>query len=208
MARDGGRLVVTLEPDADGGATVIATGPDQLGLLAAVTGVVALHRLDVHRASATSDATSGRALSELAVQARHGSDLPTAARLTADVAAVLAGDGRPLSERLAEREQAYPVRRRGLPPAPPEVRFDDHSSDSTVVEVRAPDGPGVLHRTVEALLGAGLDIRTAIVSTIGADVVDAFYVRRPGIGPLPPGAPRDQVREAVLTALLPASSVR
>jgi [protein-PII] uridylyltransferase len=208
MGRNGGGLLVTLEPDSHGGGTVIATGPDQLGLLAAVTGVVALHRLDVRRASASSDAATGQALSELAVQPRHGADLPTAARLTADVAAVLGGDARPLSERLIERESAYPSRRRGLPAAPPEVLFDDRSSDATVVEVRAPDGPGVLYRTVSALLGQGLDIRTALVSTIGADVVDAFYVRRPGSGPLAPGAARDQVREAVLAALLPASPVR
>ena len=69
------------------------------------------------------------------------------------------------------------------------MRFEDRSVDSTVVEVRAPDGPGVLHRIVEALVGAGLDIRTAIVSTIGADVVDSFYVRTPE-GPAPGGRPR------------------
>ena len=103
---------------------------------------------------------------------------PPAGRLTADVAAALSGEGRPLAERLAERDRAYPSRRRGLPPAPPEVRFEDVSTGSTVVEVRAPDGPGVLHRVVEALRRTpGLDIRTAIVSTIGADVVDSFYVR-------------------------------
>ena len=42
-----------------------------------------------------------------------------------DVEAALSGDGRPLAERLAERARAYPTRRRGLPPAPPEVRFED-----------------------------------------------------------------------------------
>ena len=36
----------------------------------------------------------------------------------------------------------------------------------------------------------GLDIRTAIVSTIGADVVDSFYVRHAGEGPLPGGRRR------------------
>jgi [protein-PII] uridylyltransferase len=69
-----------------------------------------------------------------------------------------------------------------------------------VVEVRAPDGPGVLHRVVEALVGAGLDIRTAIVSTIGADVVDSFYVGT-SEGPLPEGSPRDALRDAVLKSL-------
>ena len=190
-------LMVTIEPD-ELGAVVIATGPDRVGLMAAVTGAVALHRLDVRRASA---AVSGdRALTELWVQTRHGDALPSPGRLTADVAAALAGEGRPLTERLAERERAYPSRRSGLPPAPPTVRFEDRSVDATVVEVRAPDGPGVLHRIVEALVGAGLDIRTAIVSTISADVVDSFYVHTPE-GQLPEGAPREALREAVLKAL-------
>ncbi len=193
-------LLVTVEPD-EMGAVVVVSGPDRVGLLAAVTGTVALHRLDVRRASAAASAgPQQRALTELWVQPRHGEDLPPPGRLTADVAAALSGEGRPLSERLAERARAYPSRRRGLPPAPPEVRFEDRSVDSTVVEVRAPDGPGVLHRIVEALVGAGLDIRTAIVSTIGADVVDSFYVRTPE-GPLPEGEPREALREAVLKAL-------
>jgi [protein-PII] uridylyltransferase len=107
-----------------------------------------------------------------------------------------------LTERLREREAAYPTRRRGLPAAPPEVRFEDVASDATVVEVRAPDGPGVLYRVVEALRAEGLDIHTAIVSTIGADVVDSFYVRGPGSQPLRPGAERERVRDAVLKALV------
>ena len=200
MKRGGDDLVLTIEPDHHG-ALVIATGPDQVGLMSAVTGAVALHRLDVRRASAAvSSAPDRRALIELSVQPRHGDALPPAGRLTADVKAALSGEGRPMSERLAERDRAYPSRRRGLPPAPPEVRFEDRSTGSTVVEVRAPDGPGVLHRVVEALVGAGLDIRTAIVSTIGADVVDSFYVRTPG-GPLPAGPPREELRDAVLKAL-------
>ncbi len=201
MDRGDGRLVVTLQPNSHGGS-VIVTGPDQVGLMAAVTGVVALHRLDVRRASATGTGDpENRALIELWVQPRHGDDLPAPSRLTKDVASALSGEGRPISERLAERERAYPGRRRGPPPAPPEVRFEDVSTGTTVVEVRAPDGPGVLHRVVEALLGSGLDIRTAIVSTIGADAVDSFYVRNRGDGPLLAGEPRESIRRAVLTAL-------
>ncbi|MCW2545699.1 MAG: UTP-GlnB [Mycobacterium sp.] len=204
MHRAGGQLTVTVEPDTHGGR-IIVTGPDQVGLLSAATGVVALHRLDVRRASAAvTSAPESLALLELFVQARHGDDLPSGSRLTRELAAALAGEGRPLSERLTERERAYPTRRPGLPAAPPEVRFEDTLSGSTVVEVRAPDGPGILHRVSEALVKAGLDIRTAIVSTIGADVVDSFYVGHDGDGSLPEGAPRQAVRDAVLQALAPA----
>ncbi len=51
-------LMVTIEPD-ELGAVVVATGPDRVGLLAAVTGAVALHRLDVRRASAAVSDPSG-----------------------------------------------------------------------------------------------------------------------------------------------------
>ena len=93
---------------------------------------------------------------------------------------------------------------RGVPSLaspPPEVLFDDSAEGATVVEVRAQDGIGVLHRIVGGLAGHGLDVRTAIVSTLGADVVDAFYVRGRDGGPLPDGAERERVAHAVLAAL-------
>ena len=201
MDRENGTLTVTVESDTLGGHITI-TGPDQVGLLSAATGIVALHRLDVRRATAVVTlAPDRRALLELFVQARHGDDLPTGSLLKRELAAALAGEGRPLTERLAESERAYPSRRKGLPAAPPEVRFEDTLGGSTVVEVRAPDGPGILHRVSGALVKAGLDIRTAIVSTIGADVVDSFYVGHDGNDSLPEGEPRQAVREAVLQAL-------
>jgi [protein-PII] uridylyltransferase len=43
--------------------------------------------------------------------------------------------------------------------------------------VRAPDGIGVLYRITRALAELQLDIRHAKVATLGAEVVDSFYVR-------------------------------
>jgi [protein-PII] uridylyltransferase len=81
----------------------------------------------------------------------------------------------PLEERLAQREAAYA--RPGRLVAPSTVRLvDDASETATVVEVRAPDELGVLHRIAHVLETHGLDVRSAHVSTLGADVVDAFYV--------------------------------
>ncbi len=45
-----------------------------------------------------------------------------------------------------------------------------------MVEVRAPDAVGVLYRITRALAEADLDVRRAKVSTLGHEVVDAFYV--------------------------------
>jgi [protein-PII] uridylyltransferase len=61
------------------------------------------------------------------------------------------------------------------------VRVDnDASATATVVEVRALDGIGVLYRITRALADLDLDITVAKVSTLGNEVVDAFYVRTPG----------------------------
>ena len=53
---------------------------------------------------------------------------------------------------------------------------DDESHTATVLEVRAPNRIGVLHRITRALAEVGLDIRHATVQTLGEDVVDTFYV--------------------------------
>ena len=54
---------------------------------------------------------------------------------------------------------------------------------------RAPTRPGLLYRVARALDEAGADVRAARISTLGADVVDAFYLvgawsdaDRPGAG--------------------------
>ena len=48
-----------------------------------------------------------------------------------------------------------------------------------MVEVRAEDIVGQLHRITRALVECHLDVTSAKVSTFGAAVVDAFYVRGP-----------------------------
>jgi [protein-PII] uridylyltransferase len=57
---------------------------------------------------------------------------------------------------------------------------DNNASDAaTVVEVRAEDVVGQLHRITRALVDCHLDLTSAKVSTFGSAVVDAFYVRGP-----------------------------
>ncbi len=87
-------------------------------------------------------------------------------------------------ELLAERDAAYP-RRRGITAPPPRVRVAPAASHhATVLEVRAQDAPGLLHRIGQALEGDGLRVRSAHVSTLGANAVDAFYVTDAGGRPL------------------------
>ena len=53
---------------------------------------------------------------------------------------------------------------------------NEASSTATIFEVHAVDRRGVLFRIADVLADAGLDIRHAKISTLGAEVIDTFYV--------------------------------
>jgi [protein-PII] uridylyltransferase len=159
--------------------------------------VLALHRLDVRSASVRPRGSTAVAVCR--VQARFGS-LPDWALVQHDLLRALAGE-LDVAAVLASREAAY-APRTALPVAEPAVRLLDDASDSaTVVEVHAADGLGVLHRITAALTRAGLDVRTAHISTLGADVVDAFYVVGPDGGKLTGPLLRDRLQQELLVAL-------
>ncbi|HWA68124.1 MAG TPA: [protein-PII] uridylyltransferase [Mycobacteriales bacterium] len=167
---EAGELAVSLHGSA---LTVVA--PDRPGLMARWAGVVALHRLTVRSATATFAATpAGRmAITTLEVAPKFGA-IPDVDALAADVRRAY-DDTLPLDARLAERERTYASD--AVPAAPPMVLwFDDESHHSTIVEVRTHDSEGLLHRLTKTLAAEGLDVRSARIQTLGAEVVDAFYV--------------------------------
>ncbi|WP_441250071.1 [protein-PII] uridylyltransferase [Kitasatospora sp. McL0602] len=164
--------------------------PDQPGLLGTVAGVLALHRLTVRAAGLRELDPIGAGpvlLLSWTVAAEYG-ELPEAARLRADLRRALDGS-LDVARKLAERDAAAP-RRRGIPTPPPVVAVapGTASSTATVLEIRAHDAPGLLHRIGRALDTAGVRVRTAHVSTLGADAVDAFYVTDTAGLPLAPDA--------------------
>jgi [protein-PII] uridylyltransferase len=182
-----------LDADRDE-VTVVAR--DQRGLLSVAAGVLALHRLDVLSAAVFSRGSTVVAVFRVAP--RFGA-FPDWSAVRADLRAALDGS-LDVRERLAARDRPYSPPR--LPVAAPTVRFvDDASKTATVVEVRAADVRGALHRICAALDSSGLAVRSAHISTLGADVVDAFYVVGPDGGPLRDPALRDQVQAAVLASL-------
>ncbi|MFD1658367.1 [protein-PII] uridylyltransferase [Streptomyces caeni] len=177
------------EPEPLGVELLIAV-PDQPGVLPAVAGVLAMHRLTVRTAELrTLDLPDGVhdgsvLLLDWRVAAEYGS-LPQAARLRADLVRALDGS-LDIAGRLAERDAAYP-RRRGVVPPPPRVTVAPAASrHATVIEVRAQDAPGLLFRIGRALEKSGVRVRSAHVSTLGANAVDAFYVTT-GTGASLPG---------------------
>ncbi|WP_328493710.1 [protein-PII] uridylyltransferase [Streptomyces sp. NBC_00414] len=170
------------------GVELLIAVPDQKGVLPAVAGVLAMHRLTVRtaelRAFELPDGVSGSVLLlDWRVAAEYGS-LPQAARLRADLVRALDGS-LDITGRLAERDAAYP-RRRGIVAPPARVSVAAAASRlATVIEVRAHDAPGLLHRIGRALENAQVRVRSAHVSTLGANAVDAFYVTGPDGSPLP-----------------------
>jgi len=158
--------------------TVTVVAPDRSGLLAEVTGVLALHGLNVRTADVAGE--DGVAVEIFTAEPSRGR-WPSAARLSEDLSAVMRGT---LSSdtQLAERARTYRSDRRATRPqlVSTQVTVDNNASaSSTVVEVRAEDVVGQLHRITEALVECHLDVISAKVSTFGAAVVDAFYVRGP-----------------------------
>jgi [protein-PII] uridylyltransferase len=170
------------------GVELLIAVPDQPGVLPAVAGVLAMHRLTVRtaelRALTLPDGVEGSVLLlNWRVAAEYGS-LPQAARLRADLVRALDGS-LDITARLAERDAAYP-RRRGTIAPPPRVTVASAASrHATVIEVRAHDAPGLLHRIGRALEDANVRVRSMHVSTLGANAVDAFYVTGTKGAPLP-----------------------
>jgi [protein-PII] uridylyltransferase len=158
--------------------TVTVVAPDHSGLLAEVTGVLALHGLNVR--SAVIAGEDGVAVEIFTVEPSRGR-WPSPVRLSDDLGAVMTGK-LSIEKRLEERARTYSGERRVTTPhlVSTQVTVDNNASASaTVVEVRAEDVVGQLHRITQALVDCRLDVTWAKVSTFGSAVVDAFYVRGP-----------------------------
>ncbi|MGJ5753082.1 [protein-PII] uridylyltransferase [Streptomyces puniciscabiei] len=171
------------------GVELVIAVPDQPAVLPAVAGVLAVHRLTVRTAELRAlrlpdDVDDGSVLLlNWRVAAEYGS-LPQATRLRADLVRALDGS-LDIAGRLAERDAAYPRRRGWIAPPPRVTVAPAASHHATVIEVRAQDAPGLLHRIGMALEKAGVRVRSMHVSTLGSNAVDAFYVTTGAGSPLP-----------------------
>jgi [protein-PII] uridylyltransferase len=178
---------------------VVVAARDRPGLFADVAGTLTLNGLSVLAADVwTSE--DGVAVDSFRAESTFGAE-PERPALEADLAAAVEGRAA-LEARLAERVRTYASRRTAAARrAAPRVLVDNAASArATLVEVRAPDGIAVLYRITRALADLGLDVRHAKVATLGAEVVDAFYVTDTG-GKKVDVSRRQEVQRAVLTAL-------
>jgi len=171
--------------------------PDKPGLLSIVAGVLNLARLDVRSARTKSHGAS--AVMKWIVTLDPHAPIPTATKLHRDLDAALRGQI-DLDKRIQERVRAYALLP-SIPVPPPEVEvFHDASQDATVFEVRSHDRPGLLFHIGDAITRCRVDIRSTVVTTLGAEAIDTLYVTEIAGGPLSPA--RAQEVAGRVTAML------
>ncbi|GIF02949.1 [protein-PII] uridylyltransferase [Actinoplanes siamensis] len=171
------------------GDQVSVAAADRRGLLAGVAACLAMHRLDV--IAANTSTVDGRAIVSCFTQPRYGTPYDPVA-LTADLRRVAAGD-----VSVTQRVRARAMSGRGGTAEPKVIWQRAAATGAVVLELRAADSPGLLYRVTTALDEAGAEIRAARISTLGGDVVDAFYL----VGTWSSAADRERAERAVLAAV-------
>ena len=175
-----GVLRVTLEEHSSGYAIEVIS-PDKPGLLSIVAGVFNISRLDV-KSARTKTLGNSAVMNWIVTPEPHAPEI-TNTKLHELIAAALV-DSKNVEEKLFARAAAYA----SIPTIPvpdPEVEiFNDVATDATVIEVRSHDRPGLLFRIGAAITQSKIDIRSAIVTTLGAEAIDTLYVTELTGGPL------------------------
>ena len=189
-----GTLHVTLQPATEDKPMVVSViAPDSSGLLSLAAGVLALHSLQLHSASARSE--GAMAVDTFAVSPRFGRP-PDVALLRQDLARALRDEAE-LAQRLAAKESAYGEAVSSAGAA--RVLWFDNTGDSVVMELRATDRTGLLYRVTAALQARHVQICWARVETLGSTVVDAFGLE---LGETDGETRRAELTSAVLAAVV------
>ncbi|MCL4434193.1 MAG: ACT domain-containing protein [Actinobacteria bacterium] len=185
---------------------VMVRTPDVPGVLSAVAGVFALHGIDIRSADISS--VGGTAIDSFAVEMRIG-DWPDWNGIAVEIGKALKGE-LPLNDMILAREQVYnsAFAKRSIPGGyggkDTRVEIDTEASAAySVLEVHTSDSIGLLYRLTRVLFDFGMDIARARVSTIGSQVVDAFYI---GNEQLKAAMRGDSLKDHLENALLEAAS--
>jgi [protein-PII] uridylyltransferase len=175
-----GLLRVTLEEHSSGYAVEVIS-PDKPGLLSIVAGVFNISRLDV-KSARTKTLGKSAVMFWIVTPEPHAPEI-TATKLHDLITGALV-DSKDIEEKLYARAAAY-ASIPSIPVPDPEVEiFTDAATDATVIEVRSHDRPGLLFRIGASITESKIDIRSAIVTTLGAEAIDTLYVTELTGGPL------------------------
>jgi [protein-PII] uridylyltransferase len=179
---DSGALSVSIE-DRDSVYAIEIVVPDKTGLLSIVAGVLNLLRLDVRSARTKSHGKSA-VMEWIVIPDPHAPAL-TEKTLHHELEEALRNKSS-LAQRIEERIQAYAQLPTIPVPDPVIETFLDAATDATIIEVRSHDRPALLFGIGDTITRSNIDIRSAIVTTLGAEAIDTLYVTEIGGGPLSP----------------------
>lgn len=184
---DGLSLEITRE---DHGFRITVGAPDQIGLVAKVAGILAMNRLAVRAAKIST--VGERAIQEWFVRPLFG-DPPAQEILYTDLVRVVAGTF-DVESAMAKRLQPRTSSSNGTSPAKAQVTIERVSGTQMVLEVRAPDAPGLLYKTASCIARVGVEVAGAKISTLGVDTVDVFFVKAAGGAELSESSARSLVK--------------
>jgi [protein-PII] uridylyltransferase len=175
-----GKLDVTIDDRGNVYAIEIIS-PDRTGLLSIIAGVLNLLRLDV-RSARTKTVDAVAVMEWIVVPDPNAPDL-SREDLQREIVKGLDAQEK-LAERIAARIEAYSLMP-SIPVLPPVVEtFLDAATDATVIEVRSHDRPALLFSIGDTVRKCNIDIKSAIVTTLGAEAIDPLYVTEVGGGAL------------------------
>jgi [protein-PII] uridylyltransferase len=179
---ESGKLSVTIE-DRENVYAIEIVIPDSTGILSTVAGVLNLLRLDVR--SARTKSVGNSAVMEWIVIPDPNAPALDEAKLHDEINRALKSRST-LSERIQARIDAYSELPTIPVPDPIVETFLDAATDATIIEVRSHDRPALLFGIGDSITRSSVDIRSAIVTTLGAEAIDTLYVTEIGGGPLTP----------------------
>ena len=179
---DSGKLAVSIENRQNLYAIEIVI-PDSTGILSTVAGVLNLLRLDV-RSARTKSVGNSAVMEWIVIPDPHAPVLEEQ-KLHDEITRALKSRAS-LSERIQERIDAYSQLPSIPVPEPVVETFLDAATDATIIEVRSHDRPALLFGIGDSITRSNVDIRSAIVTTLGAEAIDTLYVTEIGGGPLTP----------------------
>jgi [protein-PII] uridylyltransferase len=146
---------------------------DRLGLFGDTAGLLAAQGFIVRTARVRTQ--EGIAANQWQVDS-PGGDAPDPVAIARGLASLAGGDRQPL--RALERRRV-PVTARfesGVPALTRATVVPHASADSTVIEVRAHDRPGLLYAVGMTFARAGLSVHSAHIATYAGQTLDTFYV--------------------------------
>jgi len=191
-----GKLRVLIE-DRDPDYAIEIIAPDKPGLLSIVAGVLNLARFDV-RSARTQTIQNSAVMKWIVTPNQYA---PTVdGNLIQQMISDALVDASELSERISRRISDYASLPTIPVPSPVVETFMDAATNATIIEVRSHDRPALLFGIGEAITKCQIDIKSAIVTTLGAEAIDTLYVTEIGGGGL--SAARAQEVADRLTAAL------